>query len=81
VPGVAMRDWFGLFAPAGLPAETLARINDSVTAALAEPAVTAALSGQALTIVGGPPTLLRDRLAIDLPRWTKVVQDAGITPD
>jgi tripartite-type tricarboxylate transporter receptor subunit TctC len=81
VAGVTMRDWFAIFAPAGLPAETLARINESVMAVLAEPAVATALSGQALTIVGGPPERLRDRLATDLPRWTKVVQAAGITPD
>jgi len=81
IPGVVMRDWFACFAPAGLPPDTLARLVEAVNAALAEPAVSAALRGQGLTIVGGPPERLRERLAADLPRWAKVVQDAGITPD
>jgi len=81
IAGVLMRDWFALFAPAGLSPEQQAKLNEAANAALADPAVTAALKGQMLDVAGGAPAVLRDRLVVDVPRWAKVVQEAGITPD
>jgi tripartite-type tricarboxylate transporter receptor subunit TctC len=31
--------------------------------------------------IGGTPQQLADLIAKDLPRWAKVVKDAGITPE
>ncbi|HYZ32912.1 MAG TPA: tripartite tricarboxylate transporter substrate-binding protein [Crenalkalicoccus sp.] len=81
VPGVAMTDWFALFAPAHLPAQTQDMLNTAANAVLAEPAVAQAFAGQRLSLVGGPPDRLRERLDADLPRWAEVVRQAGITPD
>lgn len=83
VAGVVVRDWYALFAPAGTgtPAEVVRRYNEAVNAALAAPEVAGALAGQGMTVIGGPPERLRDRLAANLGAWAKVIREAGITAD
>lgn len=81
VGGVAMRDWFGVLAPARTPPETVARLNADLNAALRDPAVARVLAAQSLGVVGGAPEALRDRLAADVPRWEAVIRGANITPD
>ncbi|MFT8246221.1 tripartite tricarboxylate transporter substrate binding protein [Roseomonas sp. BN140053] len=81
VPGVTMRDWFALFAPARTPPDTLRRLNEAINAVLASPEAARALEAQGYTVVGGTPEALRDRVATAVPRWAKVVRDANITAD
>ncbi|MCS6891399.1 MAG: tripartite tricarboxylate transporter substrate binding protein [Rhodovarius sp.] len=81
VPGVVMRDWYGLFAPAGTPPEILRRLNESVNEVLTTAEVAQALTAQGMTAIGGPPERLRDRLAADLLFWAAVIREAGITVD
>jgi len=81
VAGVTVRDWFGVFAPARTPAETIARLNADLNAALHEPEVAQALAAQSLRAVGGGAEALRERLAADLPRWEALIRAAKITPD
>jgi len=81
VAGVAMRDWFGVLAPARTPPETIARLNADLNAALRDPAVARVLAAQSLSVVGGGPAALGDRLAADVPRWEAVIRAGNITPD
>jgi len=81
VASMDMRDWYGLFAPAGTPPEIVARLNATANEVLASPEVVAALSGQGMTAVGGAPDRLRADVASDLARWASVVREAGITPE
>ncbi|TPG52409.1 tripartite tricarboxylate transporter substrate binding protein [Roseomonas nepalensis] len=76
-----MRDWYGLFAPAGTQPEILAKLNATANEVLAAPDVLAALSAQGMTAVGGPADRLRADVAGDLARWAGVVREAGITPE
>ncbi len=81
VTGVIMRDWYGLFAPAGTPPDVVARLNEAANAVLATPETTRALVAQGYEVIGGTPDALRERVAIAIPRWAAVVRDAGITAD
>lgn len=81
VTGVVMRDWYGLFAPAGTSTETIARLNEAVNAAMASPDALRTLVAQGYEVVGGTPEALRERVAIAVPRWAAVVTDAGITAE
>lgn len=80
VTGFDVSLWYGLFAPAGTPPETVARFNKAINEALADPRVAERLSGQGLTIVGGPPERLGEKTRSELEIWRKVVREAGITP-
>jgi len=73
--------WYGLSAPAGTPAEIVARFNAAINDALAEPRIGTLLEGQGLNAVGGSSKAFADVIARDLPRWTAIVQGAGITAE
>jgi len=81
LPGVTMRDWFGLFAPAATPADTLARLNEATNAVLSSPEAAQALQAQGYGILGGTAEAFGRRLAADLERWGSLVREAGITAD
>lgn len=79
--GVIMRDWYGLFAPAGTPPEIVARLNDDANAVLSNPDAVRTLVSQGYEIVGGTVDAFHERVAIAVPRWAAVVRDAGITAE
>jgi tripartite-type tricarboxylate transporter receptor subunit TctC len=70
--------WYALWAPAGTPPALLARIDADMQRALASPDVRATLSQQGLEILTSSPEQLRDRMTLDLARWTQVIRVAGI---
>jgi tripartite-type tricarboxylate transporter receptor subunit TctC len=73
--------WYGLAAPAGTPADIVARFNAVLNDALADPKVRDTLDKQGLTAVGGTTQAFADLIAKDLPRWRDVVQSAGLAVD
>ncbi|MFT8246489.1 tripartite tricarboxylate transporter substrate binding protein [Roseomonas sp. BN140053] len=81
VSGVIMRDWYGLFAPAGTPPETVARLNEAANAVLSGPDAFRNLVAQGYELVGGTPEALKERVAVAIPRWAAVVREAGITAE
>ena len=81
VAGFDVDLWYGLLAPAGTTPEIVARYNKAVGEILADPALAETLAKQGLVVTGGPPGRLAEWIARDLPRWSKVVRDAGITAE
>ncbi len=80
-PGVAMKDWFGLLAPARTPAPILARHTEVATEVLRAPETMRTLTGQGFNVLGTAPDAFRVRMAADLERWAGVVRAANITAD
>jgi tripartite-type tricarboxylate transporter receptor subunit TctC len=81
VTGFEVDIWFGLLAPAGTPADVVARYNAAVNAFLRSPAIVDTLAKQGLITAGGPPEVLRDLIATDMAKWHKLIQQAGITAE
>ena len=81
VAGFAVDLWYALSAPAGTPKDVVARYNAVVNEILSAPEVKEKLAKQGLVPAGGTPQQLADLIAKDLPRWAKVVKDAGISLD
>jgi tripartite-type tricarboxylate transporter receptor subunit TctC len=78
VPGYSVTSWLGLAAPAGLPANIVARLHTEVSAVLAEPATI-----EKLKVLGSEPKAtspgeFKARVISDIGKWSKVVGDAGI---
>lgn len=73
--------WYGLFGPAKMPAELVAKFNQEVNATLALDQVKATLREQGLMSAGGPPGSLATLVAADLAKWRKVIKDANIKPE
>jgi tripartite-type tricarboxylate transporter receptor subunit TctC len=70
--------WNGLASKAGMPAETLAILNQHVNAALSDPALRATAATLGMDARGSTPEEMRDRMAADIKKWATVIEEAGI---
>ena len=73
--------WFGLLAPAGTPAEIVARYNATFNEFLHSRKMVAEFGKQGLVAAGGSPEVLHDLIAHDLEKWAKIIRAAGITAE
>lgn len=80
VPGYEAVSWFGLFGPPGMPKEVVAKINAEVRRMFADPALRKTLDQQYFTPIVGSPEELTARIRAEEPKWRKVIQAAGLTP-
>ena len=78
VPGYEMNTWYGLFGPAGLAKDIVARLNAEVMRIVNLPEVRERL----LNDGADPGNLTLDQFAAlirsDAARWAKVIKDAGV---
>ncbi len=73
--------WFGMVGPARLPADIVARVNAAQNAALADPAVQAAIRKQGYEAQPGSPADLARPIRGDGEKWARVIRDAKIAFD
>jgi tripartite-type tricarboxylate transporter receptor subunit TctC len=73
--------WAGLFAPAGTPADIVARLNQEVVKALRSPDVREAAAEFGFELYGNTPEQFAEAIRSDLARTSKVIRDAGIKPE
>ena len=73
--------WYGIFGPAKLPAEIVARWSGELAAVLDLGDVKEALLKQGLAPTFAPPQALGTLMRDDVARWRAVVEKAGIQPD
>ena len=78
VPGYDAEAWYGLFAPAGTPADVIERLNQSAAIAVQSEAFKRLVKNEGLIMVAQPPAELDHYLRAEEERWRKVIQDAGI---
>ncbi|RDJ16851.1 Bug family tripartite tricarboxylate transporter substrate binding protein [Rhizobium grahamii] len=78
VPGYETYTWNALFAPAGTPADVVARLNSAANKALADPEVGKRMTEFSAVIVGSTPEELAAHVKAEIAKWTPVVRDAKI---
>jgi tripartite-type tricarboxylate transporter receptor subunit TctC len=82
VPGMEIdAGWFGLFAPAGVPADILAKLSGEVRTALANPQLRERLVAQGLLPVGNSPAEFRATIESEIRAYAEMVKLAGIEPE
>ncbi|MEI6320482.1 MAG: tripartite tricarboxylate transporter substrate binding protein [Pseudomonadota bacterium] len=81
VPGYDMTNWFGILAPAGLPAPILARLDTLLRKIVAAPDVREVYGQQGADPVGAGPEAFAKVIAADIPKWEKVVRQSGARVD
>ena len=74
----AVRTWFGLAGPAGMPAAIVDRLNTSLRKALASPQVQGRLASIGGTVDPTTPQQMHDAVVQELAIWTETVNSAGI---
>lgn len=77
LPGFQSEVWFGLFAPAGTPAQVIAKLNALTNRMLKDPSVTETLNKAGLEPMGGTAEDMAKLLQADTTRWAAVVKATG----
>ena len=80
-PDVQGTSWYGMFAPAGTPAEIVAKLNAEANKALQSPDVRERLSALGTTAKIGSPKVMADLLKSEIPRLTKLIRERNIKND
>ena len=70
--------WFGLFAPAGTPAEIIDRLHEAMAKALQTPEIGKRLAAQGDEPVGSPPRELAAYVEAEIRKWLPVMKAAHI---
>ena len=81
VPGYEVTVWFGMQMPAGTPRAVLERANQDIVRILKEPDVVKQFRDQGVEVVASTPEAFGELLSKEVPKWTKVVNDAGVKVD
>jgi tripartite-type tricarboxylate transporter receptor subunit TctC len=78
LPGFEVELWLGLFGPAGLPREVLARLNAETKKAIEQPAARAAFAKVGVEPRGTSPGDAAAFVRAENEKWGKVVRDAKL---
>jgi tripartite-type tricarboxylate transporter receptor subunit TctC len=81
LPGYAYDVWYGLFAPANTPRDTLNRINAAANEALHNPETVKRFASAGVDVMGGNVEESNRYLQSEMATWEKVIREAGIRAD
>jgi tripartite-type tricarboxylate transporter receptor subunit TctC len=80
VPDYEATQWYGLVAPAGTPAEIVARLHAEATQALRTQEMKEKLAGDGAEPVGTTPNEFTSHIKAELAKWASVARAAKIEP-
>jgi tripartite-type tricarboxylate transporter receptor subunit TctC len=78
VPGYEVTVWFGMQMPAGVPRAVVDRANRDIVQILKDPEVVKLFRDQGVEVEASTPEAFSELLNREIPKWTKVVNDAGV---
>lgn len=80
LPGYELLGLFGIFGPAGLPADIVQKLHSAIQTAAQDPSVLARMTTLSLDVRTSTPEELALRMRQDAERWGKVAKEVGIQP-
>jgi tripartite-type tricarboxylate transporter receptor subunit TctC len=80
-PGFEFTAWQGLLAPARTPATIIGKLHLETVKALALPDLRAKLAALGLEGTGSSPDEFTGVIKSEIPKWAKVIKEAGIKAD
>ena len=75
---MVLESWFGLFAPAGTPAEMIKALNTATANALNDPTLRENFAKASLEVAGGTSDALGTLASSDSNKYARLVQELGI---
>jgi tripartite-type tricarboxylate transporter receptor subunit TctC len=78
VPGFEASSWYGVFAPAGTPAEVIIKLNQEMARALTPVEVRQRLAAEGTEVVAGNPEDFMQLFRAEAAKWARVIKQAGI---
>lgn len=80
VPGYEATGWFGIFAPAGTPADIVQKLNTEINAVLRDPEVAAVMGKAGFEVLPSTPTQFAEFVRGAQKKWGETVKQIGLTP-
>src|SRR5829696_4811221 len=80
-PGYSSATWYALFGPGKMPSDVVAKLNEAVQKALADPRFRAKVEEVGGEVTGSRPEDLRAFVKTERTKWGQVVKDAQIKVD
>jgi len=77
--GFEALSWQGLFAPAGTPADVIAKLNAETVKALASDDFRETFARQGFLVGGSTPAEFRAFIEAEIPKWARIVKAGGVT--
>ena len=81
IPGYEASAWYGLGAPRGTPPEIIEKLNTTINAVLADPAVKKKFADMGATLIMSSPADFGKYVADETEKWGKVIKFSGAKPD
>jgi len=81
LPGYETYTWNALFAPAGTPADVIAKLNAEANKAVNDPGVKAKLAEFSATVIASTPEELGKHVQAELAKWAPIVAQSGARID
>lgn len=78
VPGYAVESWYGLYAPAGTPADVIAKLNAAAKKAAQSPEFVKKVEHEGLVVTASDPAELDRYVKAEETRWRKIVKENNI---
>ena len=79
VDGYDVSGWYGILAPAGLPADIRGRLNTAINQGMRQPDVVKQLAQEGIDAVGSTPDEFGARIRKEITKWAAVVKASGAT--
>ena len=81
VPGYQVESWYGLYAPAGTPADVIVRLHDAATRAAHEPEFVRKIEAEGLSVIASDPSELDRYVKGEQARWARIVRENHVKAD
>ncbi len=78
MPGFDVSAWYGILAPANVPASVVAKLNAAIVQTLRTKEVSDKLVGLGFQPVGSTPAVFAAQIKTDLEKYAKLVRAANI---
>ena len=80
VPGYDATSWYGMLAPGGTPRPVISKLGEESARALGTTDLRERLLNQGIDPAKGGPEEFAALINAEIPKWAKVIKDAGIPP-
>ena len=81
VPGYAVESWYGLYAPAGTPADVIQKLNAAAKKAARNPEFSKKVEQEGLAVIASDPAELDRYVKAEEARWKRIVKENNIKSD
>jgi len=81
LPGFDVKNWIGLFAPAGTPPAVVKKLHAEVSKIMQQPSVQKKLESEGVKYYAMSPEAFGTFQKKEAVRWGKIIQSAGIKPE